>query len=93
MKTIFETELKALGYNALYSDDCGCKVGDDFMPCGDAEQVWECEPYTAYKVYCTPKCIHEELPVEGDYHYQPTKPLFPPVDPFISFNHAGRGGE
>lgn len=70
VKEIVADWLKAAGYDGLWNEDgeCGCAVGDDFMPCG-CESVTEC--VGGFKIKCNP----ETCAADGDckYHIGPEK--------------------
>ena len=60
--------LRARGFDGLWSDGCGCRVGD-LAPCEERECFDVCEP--AYVSDC--RC---GTPPEHDFHVGPDKPPF-----------------
>ena len=62
-KQIVKTYLQAEGFDGLYTEDCGCGLGD-LMPCGE------------FRTECVPAYVRmggedEEFP--GEPYYGPTK--------------------
>ena len=63
-KEIIEEKLKELGAEGLQGEyNCGCGIGDDFMPCG--ESCEECEPAYRIKARCM-NCDNEECDSNND---------------------------
>ena len=61
VKAIVAEYLKAHGYDGLYDDDCGCLLGDDFMPCG-LERIDGCLPGYKQAPDCCGDCASGVAP-------------------------------
>jgi len=70
VKEIIEKYLQDNRFDGLCGDDCGCGLGEDFMPCmGEGSDI--CEP--AYKIVCTPGGEYDEIFVVDKEEYLKTK--------------------
>lgn len=59
VRSILEEWLKANGFDGLYSDDCGCEIGD-LAPCD--------EPMTACEPGYLSACDHDSCGEDHDFH-------------------------
>lgn len=85
-RSVIKSYLIDNGYGGLYdAGECGCTL-DDLMPSGSDCLEVDCEP--GYTGHCTPNCNHEDVSEMGDCHIQFIKPIWPIVDPYISFNNS-----
>ena len=72
---MLEEGLARSGYDGLYADDCGCKIGD-LMPCGSFANLDWCEPGVLSKGPCN-NCSGGNA---CDFHIGP-RPEQPPPAP------------
>ena len=59
VREILDKWLADLGYDGLYTEDCGCEVGD-LAPCGCCWESFNCK--AGHKIPCDP----ETCPAEGE---------------------------